>query len=720
LQQASQEQLISHLDRHLNQLPKPTIGYAIGNIINLLRAKGVDLRQFDFTHRYIAEVDFQDAILHNVDFSHVTCDRCRFAQTLGMPIRILFSPDGRWLAVGDTNCQIKLWEVSTMQEMATLTGHRGWVRDVSFSADSQLLASGSSDGTIRIWDIASQTCLQVIEGHRDWVWRVQFATRKSLVVSFGVDRQCKVWYWKLSKAVLTFTIKDKGLRNVMFEPQHGIVAACSIEGIKLWSIWRLQYLRSITAYATHLRRVVFSPDGNWLVGADLNCQIHCWEVATGQLIHTLTGHTSQISEVNFSESGEIVSTCLDQIRLWHPETGTCLRTIALNQAGSRVADYRPPTLQHPELLATGNDNGVIKLWNISTGECMMNALGKSAKMLTLAVHPTIAHQVATGDSNGNIYVWNFATSTEPPSILQGHQGLILSLAYSPSGRWLASGSHDRTIKIWDTITGQCVQTLEGHTDHIAQLAFLTEQSLLSGSYDLTLREWNLAANKSQILPCNDADFILGMALTPDRQRLAIATPKEYLEIWQCSTPHRLTPHRSTPQPERRHFVGNRLHYLVFQPDHALVGVTDDGILNQWNSAGELMGHWSVTSQEIRAIALHPENSDQLWLTGDDGHIYQWDLAQQCCRYQTGTPHSGGWGIGVMPSGIAVSCHDDGAVRTWMTERNTLTLRQQFNLTQPYQGLNMTGIRGLNRSEISTLLSMGGTTQPEQSRKSGGP
>jgi WD40 repeat protein len=693
--------LIPYLDRQLNHLAKRTIGYATGNIINLLLEAGGDLRKFDFTHRYIAEVDFQDTTLHDVDFSHVTSDRCRFAQTLGMPIRILFSPDGRWLAVGDTNCQIKLWEVSTMQEMVTLTGHTGWVRDVSFSADSQLLASASSDGTVRIWDIASQTCLKVIEGHDDWVWRVQFATRKSLVVSFGVDRQCKVWYWKLGKAVLAFTIKDKALRNVMFEPNHGIVASCSIEGIKLWSIWRLQHLRSITEHATHLRRVVFSPDGYWIVGADLNCQIHCWEVATGKRIHTLTGHTSQISEVNFSESGEIVSTCLDQIRLWHPETGACLRTIRLNQEGSRVADYRPPTLQHPELLATGSDNGVIKLWNISTGECMMNAVGKSAKMLTLTVHPMFAGQVAMGDSNGNICLWDFAASSASPTVLRGHQGLILSLAYSPSGRWLASGSHDRTIRIWDTLTGESVQTLQGHSDHIAQLVFLTEQRLLSGSYDLTLREWNWVENTSQILPFNDADFILGMALTPDRQRLAIATPKEYLEIWDLST----------QQYERRTFVGNRLHHLVFQSDDAMVGITDDGVLNQWNSAGSLVAHWSIGRSETRAIALNPQDYNQIWITGDDGHVYQWDLVQRICHPSTDARPAGGWGIGVLHSGVAVSCHSDGSIRTWTTEKakeaaQTVKLLQQYNLVQPYQGLNITGIRGLNQSEISTLLSMG--------------
>jgi WD40 repeat protein len=691
--------LIACLDQQLSQSPKSSIGYATGNVINLLLAEQIDLSKFDFSNRYIAEVDFQDVILHDVDFSGVTCDRCRFGQMLGMPIRILFSPDGRWLAVGDTNCQIKLWEVSTMQEMATLIGHTGWVRDVSFSADSQLLASASSDGTVRIWDIASQTCLKIIEAHGDWVWRIQFATRKSLVVSFGVDRKCKVWYWKLGKAVLSFTIKDKALRNVMFEPNNGIVASCSIEGIKLWSVWRLQHLRSITEYATHLRRVVFSPDGYWIIGADLNCQIHCWEVATGKRIHTLIGHTSQISEVNFSESGEIISTCLDQIRLWHPETGTCLRTIVLNQEGSRVADYRPPTLTHPELLATGSDNGVIKLWNISTGDCMMNALGKFASMLTLAIHPTAANQCATGDTIGNIYLWDCAASKLVPTVLQGHQGMVLSVAYSPSGRFLASGSHDRTIKIWDTITGDCLQTLQGHTDHIAQLAFITEQRLLSGSYDLTLREWNWAANTSQILPFNDADFILGMTLTPDRTRLAIATPKEFLEIFNLSSQH----------SERWPFVGNRIHYLVFQPDHSLVGVTDGGILNYWDPQGKIIAHWPIAQQEVRAIALHPQDANQLWVTGDDGHIYQWDLVQQICIRRTTQSNSPGWGMGITASGIVVSCHGDGGIRTWIPQAQTMTIAHQQNLTQPYQGLDITGIQGLNRSEILTLMKMGAIT-----------
>ncbi|NJM46930.1 MAG: WD40 repeat domain-containing protein [Alkalinema sp. RU_4_3] len=622
--------------RSLIQTLKPLLaaatGYQIGNVINLLLVAGESLTGLDLSHCVIREVDFQDACLQDVNLSYGTCDRCLFAQVAGMPLQLLFSPDGRWLAAGDTNSQIKIWEVSTMQEIATLTGHGSWVRSVGFSADSQLLVSGSSDGTIRLWDIASQRCLQVLYGHQDWVWRVQFASRKSLIVSFGLDRQCRVWYWKLGKSVLSLTIRDRGLRNVMFDPNHGVMAVCSVEGIKLWLLWRLQYLRSITEKATHLRRVVFSPDGKMLVGADLNCQIHCWEVDTGRLIHTLTGHPSQISEMNFSDSGQIISTCLDQIRLWNPQTGVCLRTIDLSQSGSRVADYRPPSLQHPELLATGSDNGLVKLWNVSSGECMMSAVARSPQMVALAVNPEGRLQFATGDSEGCVQLWDGIDRS--PQHLLGHRGLILSLAYSPSGQLLASGSHDRQLRIWNSSTGECLRTLLGHSDHVAQIIFIDEQTVLTTSYDCTIRQWQLSTGESIVLSYNQADFILGCAVSPDRLLLAVATPQEVLTVYDRQT------HAMQAYP----FVGNRMHYLTYQPDGHLIGVTDDAVLNHWNPKGELIAHWPIADREIRAIALDPQNPQRLVTTGDDGCTRLWDLSRHICLAQTHPTrsHCGMW------------------------------------------------------------------------------
>ncbi len=88
--------------------------------------------------------------------------------------------------------------------------------------------------------------------------------------------------------------------------------------------------------------------------------------------------------------------------------------------------------------------------------------------------------------------WNAALQT-----LEGHSGSVQSIAFSPDGKLLASGSDDKTIKLWDTATGD-VQTLEGHSGSIQSIAFSPDGKLLaSGSGDETIKLWNIATGNLQ-------------------------------------------------------------------------------------------------------------------------------------------------------------------------------------------------------------------------------
>ncbi|MEE1203610.1 MAG: hypothetical protein UHN59_04835, partial [Bacteroidales bacterium] len=74
--------------------------------------------------------------------------------------------------------------------------------------------------------------------------------------------------------------------------------------------------------------------------------------------------------------------------------------------------------------------------------------------------------------------------------LEGHSEYVYSVAYSPDGTKIISGSKDKTIKIWDANTGECLKTLEGHSDDVRSVAFsLDGTKIISGSFDKTVKIW---------------------------------------------------------------------------------------------------------------------------------------------------------------------------------------------------------------------------------------
>ena len=302
----------------------------LGNIIDLLLALGVDLQGYDFTNAYIAEVDFQALKLNRVNFTNSHFDRCRFSQSMGTILHMTFSPDGRYLAACDTNYQIKIWEVATNREIALLLGHQSWVWHTQFSHDSKYLLSGSSDRTMRVWDIASGTCVRTIARHQDWVWKVAFSLNSKLAISIGADRYIRIWWWQTGRNLLTFKVPDAHIRDGAFHGRRGLLAVCGAEGIKIWQVWTTRRIQQITtANARHLRLISFSPDGKTLITASFTCIMHCWDVDSGRHLFDLHGHPTQVFEVNYDEAGQIISTCLEQVRVWNPISGICIKTINL-------------------------------------------------------------------------------------------------------------------------------------------------------------------------------------------------------------------------------------------------------------------------------------------------------------------------------------------------------------------------------------------------------
>jgi WD40 repeat protein len=105
---------------------------------------------------------------------------------------VAFSPDGKTLTSGSYDTTIKLWDVETGKEQATLQGHTGPVYAVALSPDGNSLASGSHDKTVKLWDVATGKERFTMKGHSDVVWSVRYSPDGKILATLG-NGQIKLW-----------------------------------------------------------------------------------------------------------------------------------------------------------------------------------------------------------------------------------------------------------------------------------------------------------------------------------------------------------------------------------------------------------------------------------------------------------------------------------------------------------------------------------------------
>ena len=236
-------------------------------------------------------------------------------------LSVAFSPDGSIVASASWDGTVRLWDVATGSNTATLLGHTDWVNSVAFSPDGNMLASGADDNTVRLWDVATGESTTTLSGHTSRVFSVAFSPGGSIVASASDDNT-----------------------------------------VRLWDVATGSNTATLAGHTDYVYSVAFSPDGSIVASASGDFTVRLWDVATGESTATLSGHTSQVSSVAFSPGGSIVASAShdETVRLWDVATGSNRGTLGHTSYVISVA-FSPDG----NMLASGDVDGFINLWDVS-------------------------------------------------------------------------------------------------------------------------------------------------------------------------------------------------------------------------------------------------------------------------------------------------------------------------------------------------------------------
>ncbi|AFY41738.1 serine/threonine-protein kinase [Nostoc sp. PCC 7107] len=226
--------------------------------------------------------------------------------------------------------------------------------------------------------------------------------------------------------------------------------------------------------------------------------------------------------------------------------------------------------------------------------------------------------LASGSDDKTIKLWNLGTGTELQT-LKGHLKWIWAIAFHPDGKILASGSADKTIKLWNLATTEEIRTLTGHTDGVATVAFSPDgQTLASGSLDKTIKLWNLTTGKLIRTFRGHSQAVATIAFSPDGKTLASGSWDKTIKLWNVATGKQI-----------RTLEGHSelVLSLAFSPDgKTLASGSKDKTIKLWNLAtGETIRTLRQHSDKVNSVAYRKTTNGIILASGSsDNTIKLWN------------------------------------------------------------------------------------------------
>jgi WD40 repeat protein len=511
-------------------------------------------------------------------------------------LSVAFSPDGTRIVSGSSDCSIRIWDFAFGGEVCPpLMGHTLSVTSVAYSPDGKQIVSSAFDGTVGLWDARTGAVLHMRPVEASWVNAVCFSPDGKRIIS-GSERPIEV---ALGPDFIE-PLRGRGGSNlVAFDSNDYTSLGDDLAGLKDLAasmshsnvcIWDAASSRNIVpplcGHEGPIYSIAVSPDGKHIVSGSKDRTLRLWDANSGKGVLTpFMGHEGAVYSVAFSSDGTLIASGSSDttVRVWDTQTSQEVRQPLYGHKGSVKSVCFSPD---GTLIVSGSDDKTIRIWDARSGitdNIFMPLCGHEGHISSVAFSPD-GKYIVSGSNDTTIRIWNaqslkknistlapiqgphvraLAFSLDNTRVascagcttavwdtasgakilqLQGHQGSVSSVVFSPDGQYIASGSEDKTVRVWNARTGFVVQgPLQGHQHPITSMAYSPDGfHIVSASDGHDIRVWN-ASSGLMVFPairCHPK-WVPSVALHLNPVRIAAAQKGDILCPSELATTHSL-------------------------------------------------------------------------------------------------------------------------------------------------------------------------------------
>src|SRR5579883_477238 len=449
---------------------------------------------------------------------------------------VAYSPNGTYLVVSLRDGGVRLLQADTGKQVFAL--RLGSPTHVCFAPDSKTIATVTATRNVQIWDVPSGEERAKLRGATGQLTSVAFSQDGKRLAAGGVDgnpeRVGKAFVWDVAteRLLTKVDVPDTPTFAIAFSPDNQFLATGGPDGLaRQWELPGGKQKNAIRAKGSVLSLAYSSGRRILAAGTDTG-SIVLLDPESAEEIGRLLGHTGMCRALAFSDDGKrLVSGGVNRtVKEWDVSAKKELTTLRQDEAPRELpAPLAIAATPDGSLVAVATEEGVI-LRDGRTGEPRGRFAGHE-DAVTCVAFSRDGKTLATGSADKTIKLWDIATA-KVTFTLKGHTNWVYAAAFSPDGKTLATGGYDKTVRLWDTTTGKEIASFEAHRGSVRAVAFSPDgKSLATGGSDRTVKVWDSGTRVLRHTLKSHRGSVRAVAFSPDGKTLASGGEDNTLYLW---------------------------------------------------------------------------------------------------------------------------------------------------------------------------------------------